>query len=50
MEFHLMVVRERWTDLFALNVQNRPARLFTTAGTISERLAVIQFITTWKIQ
>ena len=32
MTFYFMVVSAKWTNLFALNVQNCPARLLTTSG------------------
>ena len=32
MTHHFIMIRAKWTDLFALNVQNRPDRLLTTAG------------------
>ena len=34
MTFHFIGVRLKWTDLIALNVQNRPAWLLTTTGTL----------------
>ena len=37
MTFRFMGVRAKRTYLFALNVQNRPALLLTTAGTINFR-------------
>ena len=36
MTFHFMGVRAKWTNLIALNVQNRPVQLLTTAGTIRD--------------